>query len=356
MLGKLKKIGICGHIAVAEQAADGQTIKTRIFTDEIINQIGKEQVVLLDTYNYKRKLLLSLVKLVKMFFQCENVLMFPAQNGLLVFSPLFIVLKNVFKRKIHYVVIGGWLPERIKKYKWLCKLLKYFDGIYVETEIMKKELERENFQNTYVVPNCKKLKIISEKDSIFEEDFREPYQVCIFSRILKEKGIEDAIKVVQSINKKNNKVIYELDLYGAIDKEYELEFTKIIEKLPHYIKYKGVIEMEKSVEILKKYFVLLFPTHYKTEGVPGTIIDAYCAGIPVVASRWESFDDVVEDYVTGIGYEFGNVKELEEILEKLLIKTDDIKAMKKNCVKKASSFTAEYVVKDFLKKLIRVNS
>ena len=66
--------------------------------------------------------------------------------------------------------------------------------------------------------------------------------------------------------------------------------------------------------MLKNYFLLAFPTKFYTEGIPGTILDAYAAGVPVIASKWESFFDVIEEGKTGIGYEFDNQKELEKIL------------------------------------------
>lgn len=59
----------------------------------------------------------------------------------------------------------------------------------------------------------------------------------------------------------------------------------------------------------------MFPTLFYTEGIPGTIIDAYAAGLPVISSKWESYGDVIEDNVTGIGYEFGSDDALVEVLE-----------------------------------------
>jgi hypothetical protein len=57
--------------------------------------------------------------------------------------------------------------------------------------------------------------------------------------------------------------------------------------------------------VLKDYFALLFPTHFYTEGIPGTVIDAYAAGIPVISAKWESYSDVIDEGVTGIGYKDG---------------------------------------------------
>ena len=50
--------------------------------------------------------------------KCEHVVILPAQNGVKVFIPLFVFLKN-FRKKLHYIVIGGWLPNFIEKKKFL---------------------------------------------------------------------------------------------------------------------------------------------------------------------------------------------------------------------------------------------
>ncbi len=84
---------------------------------------------------------------------------------------------------------------------------------------------------------------------------------------------------------------------------------------PEYIKYKGSVNYDESVETLKNYFALVFPTLFYTEEYLGTIIDAYAAGLPVISSKWESYDDVIEDNITGIGYKFGSDDALVEVLE-----------------------------------------
>jgi hypothetical protein len=43
-------------------------------------------------------------------------------------------------------------------------------------------------------------------------------------------------------------------------------------------KYCGIIDSHKSVDALKSYLALLFPTHWKHEGIPGTVIDALSVG------------------------------------------------------------------------------
>ena len=70
------------------------------------------------------------------------------------------ILNLVFKKNLHYVVIGGWLPSYLKKRKWLQLALKQFDYIYVETCTMYKLLQRSGMDNIVLLPNSKQLKIV----------------------------------------------------------------------------------------------------------------------------------------------------------------------------------------------------
>lgn len=102
-------------------------------------------------------------------------------------------------------------------------------------------------------------------------------RLYIFSRILKEKGIEDAIDAVTYINEQNKREIFSLDIYGQIDDAYKEDFMMKQKNFPEYINYGGVIPFGCSTEVLKNYYALLFPTYYESEGFAGTLIDAMVA-------------------------------------------------------------------------------
>ena len=119
-------------------------------------------------------------------------------------------------------------------------------------------------------------------------------------------------------------------------------------KFPDYIRYKGAVPYDKSVDILKGYFALLFPTHFATEGIPGTIIDAYAAGVPVIASEWESFSDVVDNNITGIGYPFSDNNGLEKILLYIAEHPEIIIKMKSNCLIKAAEYLPDIAIRKIL--------
>lgn len=336
------KIGICGHFGGNKTFFDGQTIKTKIITQELSKVYPIKTV---DTFNGKKRIVIILFSLLKLLIQCENIIILPAHNSLKIFSPFLVFFNKIFKRKLHYVVIGGWLSKYLEDKESLKKCLKKFDYIYVETTTMKKSLEEQEFENIIVMPNCKDLKILKEEELVYNT--QKPYKLCTFSRVMQEKGIEDAIDIVKIINKNSKEIVYTLDIYGQIDENYKERFEKLVKDFPEYIKYKGLVPFDKSVDVLKEYLVLLFPTHFYTEGIPGTIIDAYAAGVPVISSKWENFGDIIDDAV-GIGYNFDDTGELLDILKYLSDDFEKIYLMKSSCLKKAFKYDSKQVIKEKL--------
>ena len=69
---------------------------------------------------------------------------------------------------------------------------------------------------------------------------------------------------MKKINEEANETVYALDIYGQIDKNYAEEFEKIKNTLPSYIKYVGCVDSEKTVKTLENYYLLLFPTKFRT--------------------------------------------------------------------------------------------
>lgn len=346
----LYKICIIGHFGFGEELLNGQTIKTKIITNELEKQIGKNNIKKIDTRGGIKILLKAPFQIFYALKNNKNIIILPAHNGLRVYAPILAIGQYFFRnRKIHYVVIGGWLPEFLKNHRITKKSLYSFDGIYVETNTMKKAMQKQGFSNVYVMPNCKELQILKEDELICS--FEKPYRLCTFSRVIKEKGIEDIVQVIEEINSKNEKNIYSLDIYGPIDSHYEDQFCRMKKKFPPYIKYCGTVSFDKTTEVLKEYFALVFPTRFYTEGIPGTIIDAFASGLPVITSKWESYEDLVDEGINGIGYTFKNNEELKNLLCEIAKNPEFIIQMKKNCIRKAADFTTEKVISDFIRNL-----
>jgi glycosyltransferase involved in cell wall biosynthesis len=63
--------------------------------------------------------------------------------------------------------------------------------------------------------------------------------------------------------------------------------------------YKGILAPDQVASVLQRYDALLFPTIYAGEGYPGVILEAYCAGLPVIATDWRCIPEIVDEK-TGI--------------------------------------------------------
>lgn len=340
----MKKIGIIGAFDFENLAHGGQPVKTREVYYAMCEKYGKENVDFVEMA-YEKNYIKLLFKTFSLMKNCSQIAMLPAQNGVKIFAPLLAFLNKFFKRKLFYFVVGGWLPEFVKSNNKLINPLKSFDCIFVETNTMKSGLENLGFSNIVRIENFRDSSPVQKIKPVGET----PYKLCFFSRVVKQKGILDAIDVVKNINQ--NEHICDFDIYGTVSEDFSDEFSAILANCKDYIKYKGFVEAEASVDTLKNYDLHIFPTRFKTEGIPGSIVDGYFAGVPVVASKWNSFGDVVKEGVTGIGYEFENMKDFENKLNCLLKNPDKINEMKCNCLKEAEKYTRESAKKIFDKYL-----
>lgn len=341
---KLKKMAVCGHFSFKKELVNGQTVKTKIVTQELENQFGNDCVRKIDTHGGIKNLPLFLAKSIEAFFTCQNLIIMPGRNGVKVIVPVYFFLNFIFRRRLHCIVIGGWINDFLETHKRLERMLKSFDHIYVETSHMKDMLIKRNFRNVTVMPNFKRLEKMQYQDLIYNRG--KSYKLCTFSRILKEKGIEDAINAVIKVNEKECRCIYILDLYGQIDSQYEERFKEILDKSPSYITYKGVVPYNKSNQILKNYNALLFPTYYSGEGFAATLIDAFASGIPVIASDWRYNREIVIDRYNG--FIFKSFDELVALLYSYEKTMDLCNNMKKNCIDTARLYTPEIAIKELV--------
>ena len=182
-----------------------------------------------------------------------------------------------------------------------------------------------------------------------------PEEHCLKApELLKEGGVgDDIIHAVEDINKRYGKNKFTLDIYGQIDEKYQDIFEIVIKQFPEYIRYCGSVSFDKSTDVLKNYFALVFPTRFYTEGIPGTIIDAYASGVPVVSSKWESFYDMIDDGKVGYGYQFGNYDDLVNVLIYIAENPECMIKMKTNCIEKAHEYAADKVVGKFVRGVVQ---
>lgn len=343
---KSKKIGVIGYFSIGIKKAGGQSIKTLALVRALRRYYPRQKVRCVPTDHWEKNPKRKFLQVLYILRICQALIMLPAKNSLKIFAPFLVLLGKPLGRKLLYVVIGGWLPEVTKRKKWLAYFLKKFDGIYVETSSMKTALEKQGFNNIFIMPNFKDLQILQEKDLVYTT--KEPFAFCTFSRVMKEKGIEDAIEAITKLNTKEGRTVATLDIYGKIDDNYADRFNELQQTFPSYITYKGVVNLNQSVQTLKNYFALLFPTYYAGEGFAGTLLDAMAAGVPVIASDWKYNKEIVVDGKTGVIIK----KSLFDDISKALGNISLFNTMKPLCLQEAQKYTPQKIISLFLEQLL----
>ena len=336
------KIAVIGGFGY--KYVNGQTIKA----ENLCELLSDQEVIKIDSSNWKKHPF-ALIKNIKNAFKtCESIIMLPAHRGVKVFSRILVHFKKRYAKKIYYDVIGGWLPDYLNKDQKLVKVLSHFDGIWVETDTMKQMINNIGLNNITTIPNFKNVKLISE--NIKNEC--DTFEVCTFSRVMYEKGIETAVNAILLLKKKNINI--KLDIYGPIDEKYKDRFLKLLDGIDsNVIKYCGVADANKSVEIISKYYALLFPTFYQGEGFAGTLIDVMFSGIPAIVSDWKYNCDIIKDSYNGLVFKTKDEHDLSNKLEKLIFDKDLWKSIHKNSLIEAQKYTKSAVEKKIKQELCK---
>lgn len=343
---KKNNILVFGAFGYKENRLSGQTIKTRNVYEMLKCCCMDSNVYYFDTQDLSYSII-NIFDMIKKLFVCDTIIYLPAQKNLKYLFPFLFLITRIRKVPIIYLVIGSWLSDYIKNKKIHIVFLSKIKKIYTETNTLKKRLEDEyKFKNVEVLHN---FRINNYVPNISDNNPNELYLVFM-SRINKLKGYTTIFDLAKYIDK-NNLNIY-IDFYGPIHSPDKEDFLNEVYKYD-FIKYKGVIEPQDINSTLSKYDVLLLPTQYYTEGLPGAIVDAYISGVPVIVTNWMNAHEFVENGSTGFIVPFKN--NLQQFIDCVLELYNDrnmLKEFKINAFNKSKEFSMDKAWKKLSKHFI----
>lgn len=310
-------------------------------------------VTLIDSFQ-SRKNPLKLLKLLLRFLSCillysQATFIFSTSFGNI--YPLFKVLSRLpLKLHIVYWVIGGAFAERVVKGEFQRKYLEIVDLFIVEGYKMKKQMAGLGFDNTIYKPNFKKVGTLPK---IKKADDGKIHFLFI-SRIVLDKGCRYIMQCVSDLNQKGLANKYVVDFYGNIENgAYRQEFEREVAAIAN-VNYCGTLQLrdERNYEILARYHYMLFPTYWKGEGFPGVVIDAYKAGVPIIASDWNLNSESIKKGVTGILIPTHSAVKLCEAMEGAISGKFDNAALSANCQEEVWRFDTRRVINEKLVEMI----
>lgn len=196
----------------------------------------------------------------------------------------------VFTHHTQYALyVKYYLSARLEKVApiiinlWMESFLRKCQAIICPTKAIAKQI-KQGFPKakTVIIPNGINTNLFSPSKS------KKKKQIIYVGRVDKEKGIDQLIKTFQDIGQTLPK--YKLVVVG--DGNYLEKAQKLTHrlKLSQNILFLGPKKREKLPKLLNESF--LFLTLSETEVMPLAILEAAACGLPVIAPKLPSFEEV----------------------------------------------------------------
>lgn len=296
----------------------------------------------MDTYEYKKHPVRTLLRSAACLWKNESVILLVSANGESFYLPFLYYLNKIFRKKIYRRGIGGALVSDVKKHpKWI-KYLNSFEVNWVQGKQQTRDLKRMGVLNAEEIGNFRNDRLKYPKD--MENFHKTPYPFVTFGRVMKEKGAGLAMEAVAQVNRKKGFQAAVLDIYGPIEADFENEFRNLLKQCGSFVQYKGILPAEQSTRVLSCYYMHLFPSTWRGEGVAGSLADALSAGVPSISSDWNLNDTVIKDGYSGFCYDYRKPELLKEKILYAIEHPGEINAMRQNCLSAARRFSPDAVM------------
>jgi glycosyltransferase involved in cell wall biosynthesis len=314
------KLLFIGGINRGNLPRGGEEYKNQLLISKISNSSFRFNII--DTYQWQKKPSTWFILIYHILVSNWDSILISASSvstyRLLKFIEL---IRPSLKPKTTYLVIGGYFPEGVRDQRFDWRIYRDLKNIIVEGEILKRNLQmHSDLENIAVVPNFKNfpMQLRIEKKQFTKVKF------VFVGRISRGKGIKEILEAAEILKIANSS--FDIDLYGPMEEPFELETDKS--------KYCGFLDFqnnpEKAYSKLLEYDCMLFPTYWKGEGFPGVIIDAFIAGLPVIATDWNMNTEIIVEGVNGFIVEPKSAEALAEMMRYVMDNRELLKRISHN--------------------------
>lgn len=151
------------------------------------------------------------------------------------------------------------------------------------------------------------------------------------SHVRPAKGISELVKAGEQLPHDAS-----VDVYGPLRGGMtEQDFAGL-----QRVCYRGVLTPDQVIPTLAEYDALLLPTYHEGEGQPGILLEAFLAGIPVIATRWHEVPEVVKD-TCGILVEPRDAESLRTAMQRLYDDEDVYRRLSEGARQRSRTFATE---------------
>lgn len=294
---------------------NGDGIKNN-YLKEGFTKVGISNICWFDTITRKGLPVLSYIKLVGKIASSHQIIFSLNRNGRLYIIPIFWFFSLFSKIKAVLYVVGGSFDLQLREYmsglhrRIFVKMLNRLDGVFAESVALKKGLEAAGLNNVELVYNPRR-----DDGSRWILDNSKRNKCVFVSRVTETKGILVLMQAIIELNKEGEDI--SLDIYGPVDSDYKDELSEMTQKALGKITYKGIVEPNVVQALLSSYHFLALPTFHPGEGLPGILVEAGMAGIPIVISRFNALPEYFTHNESAVFVEAQSVEGLKAEIRRL---------------------------------------
>lgn len=340
----MKKVIIVGYIRQGRPPVDGETTKNQF----IIKELEKYcKVYPLDFYE-KNKHPWIYLQALWTFVAHSNASVILSTTAKNVYSILKLFKALGVKRNFIHWIIGGCFDQLVKDGVYDTKVLNYLSFNLAQCHSMVDVLKDCGVNNAKFVQNFKDIPYypaINDKVEDFKNGVTGKTRFVFLSRIMKMKGVNYILDAVKELNATGYKDRFIVDMYGKMEPSYKDEYESESRGLDN-VCYHGLLNLRSNegYDTLSSYHAMLFPTYHPSEGIAGVIIDAYIAGVPVIASDWAHNRESIEDGKTGVIIPTHDISALVQSMKDAIEGKIDFATLSIKVQKVAHEYEAENII------------
>jgi glycosyltransferase involved in cell wall biosynthesis len=346
----MKQVIFVGWVRTGKPPVDGETTKNQYIIAELKKYC---KVTVLDFYQKNRHPWIYLQALWA-FITLSKATIILSTSAKNVYGMLRLFKALHFHREIIYWVVGGAFGKHVQLGRFRADVFNYVKFNLVQCHGMIDELRSAGVTNSKFVSNFKPIAYYPDLEkALLQRKQSTKTRFVFLSRIMAEKGCDYILAATKLLNDKGYANSYTIDFYGKVDAGYKETFERGVETFGN-IRYHGLSNLKRKdgYDELATYHAMLFPTYWKGEGFAGVFIDAFIAGIPVLASDWAHNAEAIKNGELGIIYPVHDVKALADTMEKCIIGEYDLEEMAVHARNEASRYDAVQVLnEDYLQSI-----
>lgn len=269
--------------------------------------------------------------------------------------PLMKIMKKIgWKGNSVHWVIGGSFGQKVQNNIYEAGTVNYIKHTLVESRLMVEQLEACGVTGVKEVPNFKPIEYYPEMGKKYPNT-NKLLRLVFLSRIMPEKGCDYILEAARILNEEGFADKYIIDFYGKVGDEYKDVFDRKINGLDN-VNYNGFLNLRNNegYDQLASYDAMLFPTYWKGEGFAGVFIDAFIAGLPMIATDWAHNKAFLQEAETALFIPVHDVLALKNKIQECIEGKYDLLEMSKKCQKEAERYNVDNVVTKGLLKEIGV--